>query len=369
MIGVMPVRCLSVHAAYRCRHRGDCCSGVFAIPAEPHVVELVGHLGIGGGDPAKLFVLNRQTAEPAFLASRADGRCVFWQRADAGSCAIHGQCGADALPAACRHFPRVFLRDGRGTFLSLSHFCPTAAGLLLDDGPLAIVEARSPLAIGGPIEPFAADAALPPLLAPDMLTDLEGYDAWERECVRVFGRDDLPHLKALDRIAAATEIVRTWKPGAGPLRASVTEAFHQVDGSHTPLSRLDDAARLQLVSAAGLIRAGCAIQRAPGFEAPWKRHVASTWVEFDRPIARYLAAKLFGHRIAYECRGLRSIVEWLRVSLAVLRNEAARVAAAAGSVLTRDRFVEAVRAADLILVHRVDTAALARGLAPLELPP
>jgi Fe-S-cluster containining protein len=383
MIGVMPARCLSVHASYRCRHSGECCSGVFPIPAEPRVVELVRRLGIGGQPPAELIPAtprsladlpaeagsNGDVYPPEFLATRPDGRCVFWSPAENGSCAIHRQAGPDALPSACRHFPRAILHDGRGVFLSLSHFCPTAAGLLFEDGPLAIVEAAAPLAIGGPIEPFEADGTLPPLLRPGVLTDLDGYDAWERECVRLFALDDLSHAAALDRIAAATETVRTWKPGAVPLQASVTEAFRQRDGEHTPPPHLDEAACLALVNAAGLIRAGCPIQRSPTFDDEWERHVAATWSEFDRPIARYLAARLFGHRIAYECRGLRSIVEWLRVSLAVLRHEAARLASAAGVVLTRNLCVEAVRAADLLLVHRVDTAALARGLEPIETKP
>ena len=51
------VRCLSIHAGYRCRHSGACCSGVFAIRAEPHVVEIVRSLDIRPRqEAASLFV-------------------------------------------------------------------------------------------------------------------------------------------------------------------------------------------------------------------------------------------------------------------------------------------------------------------------
>jgi hypothetical protein len=51
--------------------------------------------------------------------------------------------------------------------------------------------------------------------------------------------------------------------------------------------------------------------------------------------------------------------------LATLRDEAVR-AAASGAASGGAVFIEAVRAADLALVHRTDSAALARGLACVE---
>ena len=57
-------------------------------------------------------------------------------------CAIHRVLGHDALPSACRHFPRAAVTDDLGTFVTLSHFCPTAASMLFrDDVELSIVEA------------------------------------------------------------------------------------------------------------------------------------------------------------------------------------------------------------------------------------
>jgi len=61
------------------------------------------------------------------LAAHEDGTCRFHE---GRLCAIHRQLGPRALPIACRQLPGQALRGGRGTFISLSHFCPTAAGLL-----------------------------------------------------------------------------------------------------------------------------------------------------------------------------------------------------------------------------------------------
>lgn len=304
MIGVMSARCLSIHAGYRCRHSGACCSGVFPIPVEPHLVELARH-GRGGD----------------VLATGPDGACVFFGREDR-LCALQRRGGEAALPTACRHFPRVFLRDDRGLTLGLSHYCPTAARLLLEDVPLEIVEAGPPLALDGEVEAFEAAGALPPLLRPDVLTDLDGFDAWERAAIHVLGRTDATADECLGAIGAATETIRTWSPGGASLTAAVEEAFHAAAERHLPAR--DGATRAR----------------------------------DDGPVKRYLAAKLFGHRLAYECRGLRTMVEWVRLCLARVRDE-----------MTKAPFIDAVRAADLALVHRTDTAALARSLARIEQQP
>ena len=67
-------------------------------------------------------------------------------------------------------FPRVVLHDGRGTFISLSHFCPTAAATAVragDSWPLAgIVDAPPALADVGALDGLDARDAWPPLLRP-----------------------------------------------------------------------------------------------------------------------------------------------------------------------------------------------------------
>src|SRR6516165_2162888 len=105
--------CLDFHAPYRCRHSGACCKTGWSIPFEDGTV----------------------------AARDVDGSCTFLD-GSSHLCAIHRAGGVNALPVTCRMFPRVVLHDARGTFVSLSHVCPTAARLLFDTtGESAIVEA------------------------------------------------------------------------------------------------------------------------------------------------------------------------------------------------------------------------------------
>jgi hypothetical protein len=264
------------------------------------------------GQISILRALEKSRSDPeVVLPTGPDGACVFYEH-DSHLCALHRLGGAGTLPAACRHFPRVLLQDGRGMSLSLSHFCPTAAGLLLDGGSLEVVDATPPLMLDG---------------------DLEAFDAWERAAVQTLGRDDLACDASLAIIDAATEQIRPWKPGGTPLVALVAESFHVAAERHTA--------------------------RKPAVEPGWG--------SFDGAVRRYLAAKVFGNRLAYECLGLRSIVEWLRMCPGRLRREAAN--AAAGGALNEPIFLEAVRATDLALVHRTDTAVLARSLERIEQQP
>ena len=86
---------------------------------------------------------------------------------------------------------------------------------------------------------------------------------------------------------------------------------------------------------------------------------------FDRPMKNYLAARVFGNWVAYHARGLRTIVEWLRACVAVVSHEMLR-RVEDGNPLDETAFVEAVRSADLLLLHVVDSADFARLLAPGE---
>src|SRR5262245_26286083 len=155
------------------------------------------------------------------LERTGDGGCVFFER-DSHLCVVHRDLGESALPLTCRHFPRVSLQDSRGTFVTLSHFCPTAAGMLFrEDVPLAIV--RGPQAF--PLDDYdglrVTTDDLPPLLHPGMLMDLEGYSAWEAHMVArcaVSGTSPETVLATLVRDAA---ILRHWQPGRSSLADDV----------------------------------------------------------------------------------------------------------------------------------------------------
>ncbi len=346
--------CLGLHAEYRCQHSGACCRADWPIPAEMHVRRAVeAHAIRVPGAVGPPFV----GSDPV-VSRNQDGTCVFLERGARGLCAIHRRAGVEALPSACRHFPRQILIDGRATFISLSHFCPTAAALLFTPGSLEIVHAPPTLRLDPPIEGLDATAALAPLVRPGMLCDLDGYDAWERACLDTLARPGLTAQRALDLIAGATEDVRGWRPDGGTLAARVAVAFDRASPAPERTS-VDFAA---LCAAHFPPRSG----PVPDGERVWDTLVEPTIDRFDPAIRRYLGARVFGNWIAYQGRGLRSIVEWLRTALAIVRNELTRRSAESGCRPEKGDAIEAIRATDLLLLHTSDSQALARSFATLE---
>ena len=134
-------------------------------------------------DGIRRFGLESGNNDVAFAWQMPDGACGFFER-DSRLCAIHRDGGSAALPATCRIFPRLVLHDARGTFVSLSHFCPTAAAMLFDaPGPDAIVDAPASLTGEGRLDGLDATDAWPPLLRTSVLMDLDAYAAWEERAV------------------------------------------------------------------------------------------------------------------------------------------------------------------------------------------
>jgi hypothetical protein len=346
------------------------------VPAEPHVIELVESRRIRReGVTGPLFVESTPPRDAPRLdvARDAGGSCVFFDRDGGRLCAIHREAGVEALPSACRHFPRKILRDLRGTFISLSHFCPTAAAMLLARDPLQVVEAHPPLRLSEPIEGLDATDALPPLVRPGVLCDLEGYSAWEQASVATFARADLGYQDALDLVAAATEHIRDWNPGHGTLSERVHTAFLDARAE----AGADRHAQSRALETVGALAAGSDLAHVDRFEATWQELIPFAPPRFDVAMKNYLAARVFANWIAYQGRGLRSIVEWLRTCAAIVRHQMVRRTlefhasahtTGAGLALDPDDFVEAFRMADLLLLHVVDTQAFARRVAPLEGP-
>lgn len=319
----VPAYCLSVHARYRCAHSGACCTAGWPIPAEPPLIEVLNRGGLG---PA-------WTAHRAFEESEGpDGRsqvlrtkdghaCVFLE-ADRQRCGVHRQAGEAVLPVACRNFPRVTLLDRRGMFITLSHFCPTAAALLEDGGEIAIVEAPAALSLNGAAEGLDATAVLPPLLRPGMLTDPDGYGGWEREAVATFNDRSRAARDALAVIAAATDDVQAWQPGGDSLATRVGEAFHRARRSGPP-----------------------------------KGEPSS----LDRGIKAFLAAHLFASWSAYQDGGLAGVVRAVDNAHATVMREllGGRRLGGEGDLGrrrldegdSRAPFIAAVRAADFRLRH------------------
>lgn len=270
--------CLDFHASYRCRHAGACCTAAWTIPFEDGTV----------------------------AARDAHGACSFFDGATS-LCLIHGAHGAHALPVTCRMFPRIVLHDSRGTFLSLSHFCPTAARLLFQaPGDAVIVEAPHALAGVGELEGLDARREWPPLLRPGVLMEPVSYGEWERRAVLLLTRTKASAEGALATLEETTAPIAAWTPGSGAL--------------------LD------------------AVQRA--FEAAPSRGVRCEADEM--PVRRWLAARLFGAWTAYQGDGLAATLRYLRLCLATFLRE---------RDADGDAF-EAIRRSDLRIVH---------GSAPIDL--
>jgi hypothetical protein len=182
----------------------------------------------------------------SILATTDDGACVFFEPQGGRLCAVHRTAGPNLLPSACRNFPRIALRDPRGVFVTLSHYCPTAARLLLLDQDLAIVDAPVPLTLDGAVEGLDATDVLPPLLRPGMLMSLDAYDTWEREAVATLNDRGLPPAEAVTAISAATAAASEWRPGERELGAAIEDAFagaRQAAARHPPASRMEHAVK------------------------------------------------------------------------------------------------------------------------------
>jgi hypothetical protein len=355
--------CLNLHGDYLCHHTGACCTAGWNIAIEPLVYSKV-TAHFGGRFRGESLVQEDASLSPALriLNVRSDDACVFFERDRGRLCAVHRELGADTLPSACRHFPRVVLQDPRGTMIALSHFCPTAAALLQSPLAPSIVSAPAALSLDGTAEGLDARRALPPLLHPGMLTDHDGYAAWERRSIDVFAREELTPGEALATIEGVTRMVIGWRPGDGLFRDSVERAFDRGDVRRE--SEDPDADERRAAFALASVPAG--LKRADaftGFRNAWPE-VSRTMAPFDRTVSAYLAARLFGNWMAYHGTGLLAIVEYLRICLSVLKIEAARHSACCPVSTSWQTVIEpAIRSADLLLVHLSDTKSLARLLA------
>lgn len=274
------------------------------------------------------------------------------------SCGIHRILGHDALPSACRHFPRVAVTDDHGSFVTLSHFCPSAAALLFDETvPLSIVQPPPSFNVVPEHEGLDARGALPPLLNAGVLMDLDGHHAWEARVVRMMADEAYTPETALIQLEHDAERVRAWRPGQEPL----CERIRGLGTDRTAISgrRAEDAAVLYDLVRSCVPR-GLDSEPVPDdFEATDAAHVQPAWTDFARPVKRYLAARAFASWIPWHARDLRVAVRWLAAARSVLKVEAARECGRTGRRLDRAQLVAAVRRADLLLVHKASAARVA----------
>jgi Fe-S-cluster containining protein len=364
------VHVLSIHADYACQRSGACCAAGWTIPIDRLRQSRIeralaaGQLTRPAADGSP-FILAPDLPEDAgaILVRRTDGACVFLAAGDRAPCAVQRDLDHDALPVACQQFPRISLTDARGVFVTLSHYCPTAARLLVRNNvPLEIAT----LAPDRAYEGLDARGTLPPLLNARVLMDWASYDRWEQFLILVMGEGRMPE-DALARIVAVTERLRAWTPAAGSLMEAVEAASGDADAVLRLPAWSADAVLALHQRIVSTIPEGLPRPAPPqSFAADLERLVAPVWSDLRGPICRYLAAKGFASWFAYQGRGLRTIVAGMIAALVELQIEAARAASRTGRRLDEKGLLDAIRAADLTLVHHSDGLALARALSAFE---
>ncbi|MEQ1759767.1 MAG: hypothetical protein ABL986_15735 [Vicinamibacterales bacterium] len=285
----------------------------------------------------------------AMVARTETGHCVFYHR-PSGLCVVHRDLGHESLPLTCRHFPRLAVRDGRGTSISLTHYCPTAAAMLFQKVPIRIV--ADPAAFPpADYEGLVVDAdAWPPLLKPTMLMDLASYAAWEAHMVRRCAVDDSSPEDVIATLARDAVSLLDFDPA----RESLLE---RVEGLSTASMSAAGPASLS----GSLAHHAVAMRAVPdelkpepdedGLEAAYARFVQPVWREWSSPLKRYLAAKAFANWTAYQGTGILAIVCGLDAALALVRVEAARQCRDSGRALDEEQLCQAIRGADFILNH------------------
>jgi len=352
---------LSIHADYRCRHSGACCTADWDVPVElPLYRSLDEALGSGRvappgqaepHSPALMVEDDLPDGAAAMVARTASGDCVFYHR-HSGLCVIHRDLGEPMLPATCRHFPRLAVRDARGTFISLTHYCPTAASSLFrEDVPVAIVESPPAFPDAAYEGLVVTDEDWPPLLRPGVLADPGSYDAWERHMVARCAEPGLSPESVIATLARDAGIVQAVMPVTAdaitnaiaqlPLAAAVSAVPELLD-----TSLADHAEAMQAVPDDWRPEADTG-----GLAAAYVRDVRPWWNAWNAPLKRYLAAKAFASWTAYQGRGFRTIVRGLEAALALVRVEAARQCRDAGRPLDAALLREAFRQADFLLNH------------------
>jgi Fe-S-cluster containining protein len=372
-MGSRVVYALRFHADYRCRNSGACCTAGWDVPVELPVYKSLSEAVASGvlrasETAAALYPFITEPDLPdgaaAILERDDEDRCVFYASASK-RCVVHRDLGEQALPATCRHFPRVAVQDPRGIFISLSHFCPTAASMLFRDEPVEIVASPPAFPEADYEGLVVTEHDLPPMLTPRMLMDREGFTAWERHMVARFSDVARVPSTVIATLWRDAQLLCEWRPGSMSLRAAVAQLpreyvdLQEETGLATSLRR-----HAEVVGAVP-----DDLKPEPdeaGLEDAMEVYVRAAWNGFHPPINRYLSAKAFASWTAYQGRGIRTIVRGIDAALALVRVEASRQCRDAKRALDADLLREAIRRADYLLNHLAIGEELARAWSAVE---
>ncbi len=353
------VYALSIHADYRCRHSGACCSADWDVPVELPIFRSLSDAVAAGrlrvatdaGGLAPFVVEPGLPDDAAAMLERTHaGGCVFFER-ESRLCIVHRDLGEALLPATCRHFPRVAVRDARGTFITLSHFCPTAASMLFrDDVDVRIVEWPQAFPPGEYEGLVVSGEDLPPLLHPRMPMDAAGYSAWEGHMVSRCADPHRPPESMLATLGRDAAALRRWTPGPTTLAEAIARLPRDY-AEGRPHRTLGESLQLHGDAMAAVPDDLRPEPDVHGLEEAYQARVRPAWESFCAPLGRYLAAKTFASWTAYQGRGVATIVRGLEAALALVRVEAARECRDTGRLLDRALLLDAFRSADFILNH------------------
>jgi len=356
---------LSMHAGYACRDAGACCTAGWPIPIEWPQAAHVRAAVAGGHLRAAVRWLGVAADQPPDVAGvlATDGSSCIFHRAH--RCEIHTVLGHGALPSCCQHFPRDCVIDDRGVFVTLSHYCPTAAGLLFSyDGALEIVAGPPPVP-GGVAEGLDARGLLPPLLTRQVLMDLPGLSAWQAHVVSWLGGRRNPIGRwspepVLARLEADARTLAAWRPGTLSLGDAVA-GFDDQPESSVERPRWDEERALRRMARESLTPPFTWPGDPDDLEAAWI-HLSEGWTARAGIINRFLAAHAFASWMDYQGDGVLCGIRRVRLALAVLRAEALRPARAENDELTDGTLMQAIRQTDLLLVHLIDRQRLSAAM-------
>lgn len=180
-----------------------------------------------------------------------------------------------------------------------------------DDRAVRIVDAPPSLSDVGPLDGLDARHEWPPLLLPGVLMDVESYASWESHAIALLTRSDLNARAALAHLRAATARLTSWSPGDVPLAAAVDREL------------------------------GTDPERVPSGSDPTTSLIGPNRDSHAPALKRWLAARLFGCWIAYQGRGLLSVIESVERCLSLFESEYARDCHAR----------EAIRRSDFQILH------------------